>query len=77
MISLRDDAQQWPVNCPVHLFRLASASQLSPPPPLPWAPVIVTTFHPTSDGPEFKPEREQSRVTDSDDAGMCLQTSRD
>ncbi len=28
MISFRDDAQQWPVNCPEHLFRLASANRL-------------------------------------------------
>ncbi len=54
MISFRDDAQQWPVNGPEHLFRVASASWLRPPPPpppQPWVPIIVITFHPTSDGP--------------------------
>ncbi len=31
MISFRDDAQQWPVNCPERLFRLGSASRLRSP----------------------------------------------
>ncbi len=52
IISFRDDTQQWPI-CREHLFRLASATRFSLPggPPQPWAPIVVTTFHPTSNGP--------------------------
>lgn len=39
MISFRDNAQQWPVNCPECHFRLASTSRLRSlgGPPQPWA----------------------------------------
>ncbi len=49
----RDDVQQWPVKCAEHFFRFASASRLRLPggPPQLWAPIIITTFHPTSDSP--------------------------
>ncbi len=60
IISFRDDVQQWPVNCPEPLFNLASASRLRSPPQL-WALIIVTTFHPTSDGPGSEHTRTHTR----------------
>ncbi len=52
IISFRDDVQQWPVNCPEPLFKLASASRLRSPggPEVRGPPEMVSTFHPSSDG---------------------------